>query len=290
MPKRTGKGNSGSNESSVDKTKSNDKIKEILALLDINNDIDEKTDFLKNEKKIDINRHQMNSTNKTYKDKNNIDKEALNLETKIESIQILHRENITDKEIKDLEDKQLDIIAEEDFDYFFETEPDENTQKDNHDNISKENFIDNSTIEKNNDFTLSNQKNYNEEINNKNSNIKGEYNNLNQNNDYNKENWKKINDEIPVISIGKQSTNNNIIEYNIDNKFITGFGKEALKDHPEKFYFRNIEFQEKKFLAFTKNKDISKYKRVYYYCKNHRTTKGSDKIDKKGKKVRLNMI
>ena len=46
MPKRTGKGNSGSNESSVDKTKSNDKIKEILALLDINNDIDENKYFL----------------------------------------------------------------------------------------------------------------------------------------------------------------------------------------------------------------------------------------------------
>ena len=98
-----------------------------------------------------------------------------------------------------------------------------------------------------------------------------------------------MNEEIPVISIGKQSKNDNTIEYNINNKFITGFGKEDLKDHPEKIYFRNIEFQEKKFLVFSKKEDINKYKRVYYYCKNHRTTKGNDQIDKNGKKKRSNI-
>ena len=40
---------------------------------------------------------------------------------------------------------------------------------------------------------------------------------------------KKINDELPVISIRKHSTNSNILEYNINNKFIKGFGKEATK-------------------------------------------------------------
>ena len=40
---------------------------------------------------------------------------------------------------------------------------------------------------------------------------------------------------------------------------------------------------------YTKKSDIIKYKRVYYYCKNHRTSKYSDKIDTKGNKIRVNI-
>ena len=46
IPKKTGK-----NNSSIDKTKSNAKIKVVLSLLDINNDIDENKTRVKNEKK-----------------------------------------------------------------------------------------------------------------------------------------------------------------------------------------------------------------------------------------------
>ena len=110
-------------------------------------------------------------------------------------------------------------------------------------------------------------------------------NNFSKNkNNYNKENWKKLNKEIPVFSMGKKPDKIKTIEYDIDNKFISGDGELSLKDLPDKKYFRNIEFQGKKFLIFSKNDEINKYNRVFYYCKYHRTTKGSDKIDKKGNK------
>ena len=65
--------------------------------------------------------------------------------------------------------------------------------------------------------------------------------------DYNKDNWKQINPEIPVLSMGIYNTKIKTLEYNVDNKFITGDGKLTLKDYPQKIYFRNIEFQDKKF-------------------------------------------
>ena len=45
----------------------------------------------------------------------------------------------------------------------------------------------------------------------------------------------------------------------------------------------------KQFLIFSKNNEINKYNRVFYFCKYHRTTKGSDKIDRKGNKLRINI-
>ena len=89
--------------------------------------------------------------------------------------------------------------------------------------------------------------------------------------------------------MGKKPDKTKTIEYDIDNKFISGDGELSLKDLPDKKYFRNIEFQGKKFLIFSKNDEINKYNRVFYYCKYHRTTKGSDKIDKKGNKLRINI-
>ena len=89
--------------------------------------------------------------------------------------------------------------------------------------------------------------------------------------------------------MGKKTAKSKTIEYDIDNKFISEDGELSLKEFPDKTYFRNIEFQGKKFLIFSKNEEINKYKRVFYYCKYHRTTKGSDKIDKKGNKLRVNI-
>ena len=81
---------------------------------------------------------------------------------------------------------------------------------------------------------------------------------LKNKNDYNKDNWKKINKEIPVFSMGKKTAKSKTIEYDIDNKFISGDGELSLKDLPDKKYFRNIDFQGKKFLISLKNDEINK--------------------------------
>ena len=104
---------------------------------------------------------------------------------------------------------------------------------------------------------------------------------------YSKEKWKKINKEIPTVSIGKQNTLNKEIEYIIENKFINGIDMQTIPDYPNYKYFKNIEFQGKKFMISTKISDIIKYNRVYYYCMNHRTSKFSDTLDEKGNKKRL---
>ena len=51
--------------------------------------------------------------------------------------------------------------------------------------------------------------------------------------------------------MGKKPDKTKTIEYDIDNKFISGDGELSLKDLPDKKYFRNIEFQGKKFLIFS---------------------------------------
>ena len=106
---------------------------------------------------------------------------------------------------------------------------------------------------------------------------------------YSKKNWKSLNEEIPSVKLGKQIKENKELEYNIDTKYITGYDETELIDNPGKKYFKNIEFQGKKFMKYTKTKDIIKYNRVYYYCKNHRTSKLSDQLDNKGNKKRINL-
>ena len=105
---------------------------------------------------------------------------------------------------------------------------------------------------------------------------------------YSKENWKKLID-IPNIRMGKKFSVNSSTEYSIENKYINGGDLQIIKDNTELKYFKNIEFQGKKFLIFTKKADILKYYRIYYYCKNHRTSKTSEKLDDKGNKVRINL-
>ena len=80
---------------------------------------------------------------------------------------------------------------------------------------------------------------------------------LKNKNDYNKDNLKQINQEIPVLSMGKKTAKTKTIEYDIDNKFISGDEELSLKDLPDKKYFKIIEFQSKKFLIFSKNDEIN---------------------------------
>ena len=92
-----------------------------------------------------------------------------------------------------------------------------------------------------------------------------------------------------MASISKQKANNTEIEYNIDNKLIVGVEKQTFEEQPDIIYYRNIEFQGKKFLPFSKKSDIIKYKKIYYYCKKHRITKGSEQMDTLGNKKRINL-
>ena len=68
---------------------------------------------------------------------------------------------------------------------------------------------------------------------------------------YSKENWKKLID-IPNIRMGKKFSVNSSTEYSIENKYINGDDLQIIKDNTELKYFKNIEFQGKKFLNFTK--------------------------------------
>ena len=98
----------------------------------------------------------------------------------------------------------------------------------------------------------------------------------------------------------KRKNGNNLNKKEDNNKNIETFvNKEIEKEYlefidpvydeknKEILYYRKIKFQDKKFTLFTKKSEILKYNNLYYYCINHRTSKTSTDLDKKGVKKRI---
>ena len=217
-------------------------------------------------KNISLNKKANNSNNNSQTNGNNI---------------------ISDNELEEIEKTQINEINKDDFEYIISSEIEDNKDEDfiyekmekdllKNDN-GKKKELDKSNIQN----KILEENDLNNESNSVGSNIKNTEK-------YSKENWKKLID-IPNIRMGKKFSVNSSTEYSIENKYINGGDLQIIKDNTELKYFKNIEFQGKKFLIFTKKADILKYYRIYYYCKNHRMSKTSEKLDDKGNKVRINL-
>ena len=157
---------------------------------------------------------------------------------------------ITEEELNDLEDKEINIITEEDIEYSLKTDSEEEIKTYSIDNKDKEKLSGSLLIEEKKETFLNRELDIEEanQIKNTEKNIGNNF--LEKNRTYyNKENWNKMHNDIPVISIGKQNKFDKEIEYNIDNKFITGFEKHNFKNYSNINFFRNVEFEGKKFFS-----------------------------------------
>ena len=139
------------------------------------------------------------------------------------------------------------MIIDEDFEYFSENEYEENSENDKFDNTSEEKIEENALIDENNKLKFCLPKGNKEIGKSKNINNLIGNNFLKNKNDYNKDKWKQINQEIPVLSMRKKTSKNKTIEFDIDNKFISGDGELSLKDVPEKSILETLIFNIKNF-------------------------------------------
>ena len=53
--------------------------------------------------------------------------------------------------------------------------------------------------------------------------------------------------------------------------------------------FSSFYFEQNAEKLITKKEDVIKYDHLYYYCNNHRTIKKSEKLDKNGNKMKINL-
>ena len=272
----------------------NPNIKKILSLLDLEevDETEKTTDNNIDKSEIKKNKEEITKVIIKTVDINSINNEENFNESHQTNFKL---DNITDEEIKNLEKQQLINITDEDFQYSFNSGEDVNGEQGYQIEEINKNSI--------NENSLKSEKNYDNKkglpvYKKENKNDTKSESDIIENNiithskklqNYSKKNWKSLNEEIPSVKLGKQIKENKELEYNIDTKYITGYDETELIDNPGKKYFKNIEFQGKKFMKYTKTKDIIKYNRVYYYCKNHRTSKLSDQLDNKENKKRINL-
>ena len=280
-----------SNKQNTKKNTSNSSINKLLRLLDIS--IDEPEENMKENRIIDKGKEKSQMMIK--EDDTNSKKDIMQTKKNDKQINSFIKDNITEDEIKSLEEMQLVKITEEDFNYSFTSDEEERKGSNNYQEeintiIYNENNTKKITLKEENQ-----QIQYEKEEEKIKDNLLDDslktntFKELKNSENYSKEKWKKINKEIPTVSIGKQNTLNKEIEYIIENKFINGIDMQTIPDYPNYKYFKNIEFQGKKFMIFIKRSDIIKYNRVYYYFRNHRTSKFSDTLDEKGNKKRFNI-
>ena len=255
--------------------------KEILDLLGINNDDDDK----KENKYEDQNKSQKAKPVDNYNKIKDLENEKIKLEneknmidSEEESLKINFSKFINEDDIPSYDNEE--IFEEEEDKTFenFETKEEIERKTAKEGKIENENIIIKFGVNK-----IEEYRNESGSLNNKNNPfIKAQKPQKEENKD------NEIKDDKEEKNTGsiEKSTKINDMNYllYINDLFIEKENLIEIEDDKNIHVYRKLIYGGKKFYLMTSVKDLKKYKNAYYYCTNHRTSKFSEIYEEKGKK------